>query len=186
MFAMKHRTRTMRPTPVVALAVDVSGSMKAMTASMGTLSWVISNAFHRIGGDFAAVTFGDRVASMVAPRNTLSEVPLFSANAGHEEINTALLALEGALPLGDPSRVRLVVLCSDNIWVSSQQRGAAVRRIEALRRSGVEVISIHNQGQSAQPGVINLRVPDAASDPVAAARLIGDLIVSRLTAGAAA
>jgi hypothetical protein len=124
----------------VALAVDRSGSMNGVIADACSAAYILGSATSRVGGRFAAVTFGKNIEPMCLPGTYPTAVPRMRADAGEEAIGTGLNALIGSLELRNERHVRLVVILSDGRWVNRNEDAKGKKLIAELVASGCRVI----------------------------------------------
>ena len=128
----------------VGLAVDRSGSMSGVISDACSAAYIVGAATQRVGGRFAAVTFGYDVEQMCRPGTYPTKVPVMRADAGTEAIGTGIDALTGALQLRDTRHVRLLVILSDAQWVDSYEDARGRKLISDLYRTGCHVVIAHS------------------------------------------
>lgn len=146
-FRQVIRKRVEGPPPIVGMACDVSGSMTASVQPMAQIMWACSRAIPRVGGKFAAVSFGQTVKALIPPGARPNQVPVFQAKDGYEEAFGAISALTGGLNLlGNVNGVKILIISSDGMW-QADQREASVALLKRLERHGVHVFWITFQNE---------------------------------------
>jgi hypothetical protein len=147
-----HTTRRAQPNPPlkVAIAVDVSASMKDAEAPISSAAWILAHAVRLAGPDNASATaaFGDTVTAITRPGKPPTTVTTFSAESGTEMFCGALDALDGALDLTRPGTARLLVIVSDGYLYGPGQRTGGQERITRLAKAGCAVLWLDLTGKA--------------------------------------
>jgi hypothetical protein len=175
-------TRTPVPTPPLRLAVacDVSGSMKWARAHVASAAWILADAARHttVPTQTASVIFGHKVRPITRPGKAPATVTEFEANDNWEDIPTALDALDGALGLSVPGAARLLVIVSDGDF-RTQPRRDGQRKLDRLRATGCAVLWLTT---SASDTPLNGATVHRLTDPATAARAIGRAATTALHA----
>ncbi|MEV5704818.1 VWA domain-containing protein [Actinoallomurus sp. NPDC052274] len=138
-------TRTTRrhvPTPPlrVAIACDVSGSMRKFAAPVASAAWILARATAHIpDARSATVIFGNHVRPLTHPGRTPRQVSEFSASDRTERFCHAIDALDAALDLTRPGAARLLVIVSDGLFKGDELPDGQ-QRITRLTRAGCAVL----------------------------------------------
>jgi hypothetical protein len=170
-------TRTTRrhvPTPPlrIAIACDVSASMKSAAPAIASTAWILNRATGFVTDAKAAtVIFGQHVRPITRPGQVPAEVTEFEANDGTEQVTRAIDALDAALDLTRRDAARLLVIVSDGNFTYDELI-TGQRRIDRLRAAGCAVLWIALNGYSSpMAGVTSLILhnPATAADAIARA-----------------
>ncbi|WP_436499556.1 vWA domain-containing protein [Actinokineospora sp. HUAS TT18] len=175
-------TRTPIPSPPLRLAIacDVSGSMKSARAHVASAAWILADAARHttVPTQTATVIFGHGVRPITRPGTTPTAVTEFNANDNWEDIPTALDALDGALGLSSPGAARLLVIVSDGQF-RDQPRRDGQRKLDRLRASGCAVLWL-TIGEHDTP--LDGATLHHLNDPATAAQAIGRAATAALRA----
>jgi hypothetical protein len=178
-FATKRTVLVELWQPVVGIAVDVSGSMRAFEGPIASVAWVVHSAVKQVGGRAAVSLFGDEAELLCRAGRRLGEVPEVSAVGGSEDVGEGIELLRAALPLSDRRRPRLLFLVGDGCWTSAPWAEAGERNIAELRASGCGVVSI---GIGSEPWTHGESSRVAVGEPLEIAAVIGSAAVEALGA----
>lgn len=139
-FRQTLKKREEGPPIVLGLMCDVSGSMSASAEPMAQFAWACSRAVPKAGGEFAAVTFGKKVKTLVPLNSKLNAVPRFTTTDGYEAGHSAMLSLAGGLGFFRRKEgVKILLISSDAFWQAKEvQSSLAV--LSALQKMGVLII----------------------------------------------
>jgi len=173
-------TRTVRrttPTPPlrIAIATDVSGTMRAFADPVASTAWILATAARHVPDATAAtVIFGDAVRPLTIPGQPPQKVTTFKSNDGYEEFRGAVDALDGACQLTRPGAARLLVIVSDGMFKDTQ-RADGQRRLDRLRAHGCAVLWITPANRQATPlhadATLTLANPADTADHIARAAI---------------
>lgn len=145
-FRQTIRKRTENPPPIIGMACDISGSMMNSEKPMAQIVWACSRAVPRVGGKFAAVSFGKAVKSLIAPGEKPAQVPILKANQSYEMAFEAISALAGGLNLlSRQNGVKVLILSTDGEWHTDQKQNS-IELLKRLEKNGVHVFWITFQG----------------------------------------
>ncbi|KDA41072.1 hypothetical protein E0F15_01450 [Frankia sp. B2] len=171
-------TRTVRratPTPPlrIAIATDVSGTMRYFADHVASAAWIFAAAARHIPDTTAAtVIFGDAVRPLTFPGQTPQQVTEFYSDDRYEDVCAAVDALEGTCQLTLPGAARLLVVVSDGRFKGSQGPDGQ-RRLDRLRAHGCAVLWITPDSTLATPltasHTITLTDPAHTTDHIARA-----------------
>jgi len=178
-FATKRTVLAELWQPVVGIAVDVSGSMRAFEGPIASVAWVVHSAVEQVGGRAAVSLFGDEAELLCRPGHRLGEVPEVSAVGGSEDVGEGIELLRAVLPLSDRRRPRLLFLVGDGCWTSAPWGEAGERNITELRASGCGVVSI---GIGSEPRPHGESALVVVGEPLEIAAVIGSAAVEALGA----
>lgn len=137
------------PPPVVGMMCDTSGSMTASEKPLAQLFWAMSKSVPQVGGEFAAVSFGNNeVKTLAKPKERLQKVPLIKARGGKEIPFEASQALTGALGfLTNQEAVKVLLISSDCEW-SAKQTQKTYEMLRILEQYGVHILWTTFMGKS--------------------------------------
>jgi hypothetical protein len=175
-------TRTPVPTPPLRLAVacDVSGSMKWARDHVASAAWILADAARHttVPTQTATVIFGHKVRPITRPGTAPATVTEFNANDNWEAIDTALDALDGALGLSVPGAARLLVIVSDGRFRPAPRRDGQ-KRLNRLRAAGCAVLWLTTRDTDTP---LDGATVHRLTDPTTAARAIGRAATTALRA----
>ncbi len=126
------------PRLVVGVSWDVSGSRRSIHQEMSELTWALSWAVRRIGGDVAAVAWNNRPAPIVHPGLVPEAIVEPACGGGSAGCPESLRALDGALQLASTASGLRVVLASSDGRVPN--RRAVTAQVLHLVEHGVHVL----------------------------------------------
>lgn len=139
-FRQTFKKREEGPPIILGLMCDVSGSMSASAEPMAQFAWACSRAVPKAGGEFAAVTFGHKVNTLVPLNSKMNAIPRFATKDGYEAAYDAILALAGGLGFFRPKEgVKVLVISSDGYWQQKEIAGT-MKALALLKKMGVMVI----------------------------------------------
>jgi hypothetical protein len=142
-FTRTHRRHIPAPPLRIAIACDVSRSMKPLAAPVASAAWILARAASHIpDAHSASVSFGQQVRPITYPGHTPARVAVFTASDyAHEFVDAldALDALDAALDLTRPGAIRLLVIVSDGFF-EDHQRQIGQQRITRLTGTGCAVL----------------------------------------------
>ena len=166
--------RKATPTPPlrIGIVVDTSGSMRAFTAPIASIAWILARAAALSATDATTATVhfdGRTVAAITRPGDNPAQAPTFEVGGGGHPIGRAIDAVDGGLGLAKPGAARLLVIVSDGVF-STDETNAAHNRIKRLAATGCAVLQITATGQKNRP------IPGATRVSVTNAAAAGDAI----------
>lgn len=179
----RHTTRKSTYTPPlrVAIAADVSKSMRHFTDPAASTAWILAQATRRAGLDAtsATVTFGGTtITPITRPGRAPTHVTTFTAEAVGHPLADAIDTLDRTLGLTRPGAARLLVIVSDGHF-RNDERTSAQARIERLRHTGCAVLWI--AGTQQRPCPLPGTQLAAITDPATIGAAIGNAAVKALT-----
>jgi uncharacterized protein with von Willebrand factor type A (vWA) domain len=172
-FTRTQRRRVPAPPIAVAIACDVSGSMRAYTRPVASAAWILARATASLpGARTATVTFGRDVRPVTYPGAAPAKVAEFTAAGFLEDFTTAIAALDGALGLADPRTTRVLVIVSDGNYKNTQYPDGQ-KLITRLAASGCHILWIApNATSRPMKGTLAVTLDSPASTSKAIARAI--------------
>jgi hypothetical protein len=175
-------TRTTVPTPPLRLAIacDVSGTMRWASEYVASAAWILANAARHttVPAQTATVIFGNRVRPLTLPGKAPAMVTEFASNDNWEDVPTALEALDGALGLSVPGAARLLVIVSDGRFREDPRR-TGQRKLDRLRANGCAVLWLTTRDTDTP---LSGATVHQLTDPTTAARAIGRAATTALRA----
>jgi hypothetical protein len=175
-------TRTTVPTPPLRLAIacDVSGTMRWASEYVASAAWILANAARHttVPAQTATVIFGNRVRPLTLPGKAPAMVTEFASNDNWEDVPTALEALDGALGLSVPGAARLLVIVSDGRFREDPRR-TGQRKLDQLRANGCAVLWLTTRDTDTP---LSGATVHQLTDPTTAARAIGRAATTALRA----
>ncbi|MBV9844288.1 MAG: hypothetical protein JOZ47_04335 [Kutzneria sp.] len=175
-------TRTVVPTPPLRLAIacDVSGTMRWASEHVASAAWILANAARHttVPAQTATVIFGNRVRPLTLPGTAPAAVTEFASNDNWEDIPTAIDALDGALGLSTPGAARLLVIVSDGRYRPTP-RTDGQRKLNRLRAAGCAVLWLTTRDTDTP---LDGATVHRLTDPTTAARAIGRAATTALRA----
>ncbi|MZE68751.1 hypothetical protein [Streptomyces sp. SID5789] len=176
-----HTRRRNSPTPPlrVAIAVDVSGSMRAACKPVASAAWIVARAAALTDPDSrtATIAYDRHLTALTRPTHRAPErVTTFDATGGHHNLGDAIDALDHGLELSRPGAGRLLVIVTDAHYGSAETT-QAVTRIKQLTTAGCAVLQLTLTAESRHlPGTTLLHLPQPSSAPAAIATAATDAI----------
>lgn len=181
-FKKRKRLETDEPRLTVGIMCDTSGSMESLQPSVGSATWVISDAVYRLDkAEAAQVYFGRTVKPGLRRGERQQEVRTWTGGGAYEDFDNGFRALDGELTLLHGDGARLLFVISDGEF----KRYPGVDQIEACNRwlktcndNGVAVVWIQLRGQNYltdNPGVEVVTVDP--KDLLSTTREIGEACV---------
>jgi hypothetical protein len=175
-------TRTPVPTPPLRLAIacDVSGTMRWAADHVASAAWILATAARHttVPAQTATVIFGNRVRPLTRPGTHPAAVTEFHSNDNWEDIPTALDALDGALGLSTPGAARLLVIVSDGRFRPTPRRDGQ-KRLNRLRAAGCAVLWLTTRDTDTP---LDGATVHRLTDPTTTARTIGRAATNALRA----
>jgi hypothetical protein len=174
-------TRTVRgqapdPELVVAVLVDVSGSMRQFTGPLSSAAWILAHATVRTGTARAVtIAFGDRVAVLAPPGRPPALVHEMAADSSSHRFVEAVRLADQLIGLSAPGVVRLLVVVSDGVF---EHVDATQQAITGLHQAGCPVLWL----QPADRHAVAYRhtTTITVADPAASIRLIAQAATQAL------
>lgn len=147
--AKKRREAPAPPLQLVVLA-DISGSMNWLQGEASGLVWASVGAVQDVGGQAAALAFGDRVATIYSPGYPTPKVADLVAVAGTEYVGEGAAQAEAIFGQFrfDPSARRLLLVLSDGQFTDSSQALEYSVVLNRLQQQGVLCVQMN---MSAEP-----------------------------------
>jgi hypothetical protein len=175
-------TRTRVPTPPLRLAIacDVSGTMRWASDHVASAAWILATAARHttVPAQTATVIFGNRVRPLTLPGKAPAAVTEFDSNDNWEDIPTAIDALDGALGLSTPGAARLLVIVSDGRFRPAPRRDGQ-KRLNRLRAAGCAVLWLTTRDTDTP---LDGATVHRLTDPTSTARAIGHAATAALRA----
>ena len=181
-FSATVRRFTDSPPLRVGIAVDVSSSMKKVTAPLASAAWILARAVAAAdsASKSATVAFGEYVTAITRPGAVPNQVTEFHASCITEEFTRALTALDLALGLSGPGAARLLVVVSDGVFRTDQaEKGRA--QLKALAHTGCAVLWLTLGTARASRDIGGMRFI-TLPNPTSAAAEIGKAAIAVLNA----
>ncbi|GAB2790586.1 VWA domain-containing protein [Amycolatopsis magusensis] len=177
-------TRSVVPAPPLRLGIicDVTDSMKTFTAPVASAAWILAHAarYTAVPATTATVTFGAGIVTPITrPGATPAKVTEFGTRLGGHVIDTAILALDGALDLSRPTAARLLVIISDGDFETATRKPGQ-KMLDRLRESGCAVLWLAPDKDGTNP--MNGATVHTLTDPTTTARAIGQAATAALRA----
>lgn len=167
--------RVPAPPLKVAIACDISLSMRSFTGPVASAAWILARAASCLpGATTATVLYSSRVEALTRPGKAPAQVTDFTAPLVGHEIGLAIDALDGALGLASRGAARLLVIVSDTDY-DAHEAAAGQQRITRLARSGCGVIILRPEGTDhgdhdwTDCEVMDVKDPAATVDAIARA-----------------
>lgn len=172
-FTRTQRRRVPAPPVAVAIACDVSGSMRKYTSPVASAAWILARATASLpAARTATVTFGTTVRPVTYPGAAPAKVPQFTASGAREDFTTAIAALDGALGLADPRTTRVLVIVSDGHYKDTQYPDGQ-KLITRLAASGCHILWIApDENSRPMTGTLAVTLDTPASTGKAIARAL--------------
>jgi hypothetical protein len=161
--------------PQVGIVADVSGSMSGHLGALASVLWVVHTAVEEVNGRAGASLFAAEAKLLCRPGRRLTEVPVVTSAGGTTSAGEAIDILRNAVPLGDRSRPRLVVMIGDGLWHAEDGE----TEIAELQASGCGVVSVGIDSKPVPHGEDRVV---AVSEPLDIAAVIGRACVDVITA----
>ncbi|MBV8995396.1 MAG: VWA domain-containing protein [Pseudonocardiales bacterium] len=175
-------TRTVVPIPPLRLAIacDVSGTMRWARDHVASAAWILAHATRHttIPAHTATVIFGNRVHPLTRPGTAPAVVTEFASTDNWEDLPTAIDALDGALGLSTPGAARLLVIVSDGRYRPAP-RAEGQCKLNRLRAHGCAVLWLTTR-HSDTP--LDGATVHRLTDPTTTARTIGRAATTALRA----
>jgi Mg-chelatase subunit ChlD len=127
----------MKPTLLLAVLVDISGSMGAYARQLSSAGWILANGARRSDAITTTIAFDDTATLLIAPRTRPTQVLQMRARGGTSGFCDAVKLADQLLDLRRRNTLRMVAVVSDG---DLPDPAAAQRLITALHRAGCAVL----------------------------------------------
>ncbi|MCK9921221.1 VWA containing CoxE family protein [Frankia sp. AgPm24] len=150
-FTRVQRRTTPTPPLRIAVAADISGTMRDFARPVASTAWILAAAAGHVPDATAtSVLFGDRVLPLTFPGAPPATVAEFRSRDLYEQFCGAVDALDAACELTRPGAARLLVIVSDGRFKDTQ-RAHGQQRLDRLRAHGCTVLWITPDDSDATP-----------------------------------